>query len=317
MPVDENLSAILQRAFAGCRIVSCDGLNGGVSARATVVELETAEGAYRRVVVRRPSRATLPEARLAAKHEFALLQRCAGLGVASPTPCHYDDTSGAVVLEYVDGAPDFAPRHLPNALEQMATALAKIHAVPTSAALEFLPRRAETAERLVLDRPAQLDTSLNEPELRRVLKGLWPWPQHNADVLLHGDFWPGNLLFQDGRLAAVIDWEESERGDPLADLAITRLDLSWAFGDESMRTFTECYREQTHIDWRNLPHWDLCVALRPMSNLKRWAAAFAGAPISRPDITEQSMRAGHERFVQQALSALLNSQPLLSHGSDD
>lgn len=93
-------------------------------------------------------------------------------------------------------------------------------------------------------------------------------------------------------------------GDPLADLAITRLDLAWAFGEDAMFAFTDCYREQTRIDWRNLPRWDLCMALRPMSNLKRWAAAFAAPPISRPDITEQGMQACHQRFVAQALRAL-------------
>ena len=35
-----------------------------------------------------------------------------------------------------------------------------------------------------------------------------PPVQVNRPVLLHGDFWPGNILWRDGRLVAVIDWEK-------------------------------------------------------------------------------------------------------------
>jgi aminoglycoside phosphotransferase (APT) family kinase protein len=35
--------------------------------------------------------------------------------------------------------------------------------------------------------------------------------------LLHGDYWPDNTLWRDGRLVCVIDWEDAALGDPLAD----------------------------------------------------------------------------------------------------
>jgi aminoglycoside phosphotransferase (APT) family kinase protein len=122
--------------------------------------------------------------------------------------------------------------------------------------------------------------------------------------VLHGDYWPGNTLWREGQLVAVIDWEEAELGDPLADIAIARLDLLWAFGADAMELFTRCYREQSQLDWRNLPCWDLCVALRPMSNLARWAQSFVAPPIARPDVTEAHMRQAHHAFVAQALQRL-------------
>jgi aminoglycoside phosphotransferase (APT) family kinase protein len=39
-----------------------------------------------------------------------------------------------------------------------------------------------------------------------------------ADVWLHADLMPGNLLLRDGRLAAVIDWGTAGVGDPAVDL---------------------------------------------------------------------------------------------------
>ena len=43
-------------------------------------------------------------------------------------------------------------------------------------------------------------------------------PQHGA-AIVHGDYRLGNLLIDDGaRVAAVLDWELSTLGDPLADV---------------------------------------------------------------------------------------------------
>ena len=81
----------------------------------------------------------------------------------------------------------------------------------------------------------------------------------NADVLL-------NQLSNDGGdLVGVVDWEEACIGDPLADLAIARLDLLWAFGLEPMRAFTGRYAALSGLDLYDLPLWDLDAALRPVT----------------------------------------------------
>jgi aminoglycoside phosphotransferase (APT) family kinase protein len=108
----------------------------------------------------------------------------------------------------------------------------------------------------------------------------------------------------EGRLVAVLDWEEPAVGDPLADLAIARLDLAWAYGEAAMHRFTASYRDVSRLDWSRLPHWELWAALRPMSRLARWAPVYAAPPLCRPDISEASMQQGHRRFVEQALASL-------------
>lgn len=48
-----------------------------------------------------------------------------------------------------------------------------------------------------------------------------------ARTVVHGDFWPGNLLVSAGALTGVVDWEAAAtRGDPVRDLA--RFALSYA-----------------------------------------------------------------------------------------
>lgn len=302
--MDPDVPAILSRAFPDCRIESCEELRGGISCRALLVRLVLADGAARRVVVRRPSHGTRAETLRVLSCEHGVLTRCAALGVTAPRPCHLDMEAAALVLEYVDGAPDFAPRDVSDMLRQLAAQLARIHRVEPGAELGFLRLRRQSAGRNITRQPERFDASLDEQRIRAHLSRLWPWTQHNPDRLLHGDYWPGNVLWRDGRLVAVLDWEETELGDPLADIAVARLDLAWAFGVEAMEQFTRYYQEQSDLDWRNLPCWDLCVALRPMSHLARWAESFVAPPISRPDVTEQSMREMHQHFVAQALQRL-------------
>lgn len=115
-------------------------------------------------------------------------------------------------------------------------------------------------------------------------------------MLLHGDFWPGNTLWRDGGLAAVIDWEDAGYGDPLADLANGRLEIAMLLGVAAMREFTRHYRAlMGSLDYAALPVWDLCAALRPAGKMASWGLDPAALG---------SMRRRHREFTRQALAAL-------------
>ncbi|MGH2481418.1 MAG: phosphotransferase family protein, partial [Ktedonobacteraceae bacterium] len=130
---------------------------------------------------------------------------------------------------------------------------------------------------------------------RDALEAVWPLPQQNASVLLHGDFWPGNIVWNDGQLVAVIDWEDAASGDPLADVANGRLEILWAFGIDAMQSFTQQYQSMTTLDFTDLPYWDLCAALRPASKISEWGV---------DDTTEKTMRERHKWFVARAFEKL-------------
>ena len=301
-PPNRSLAAVVSQAFPTARLRWSKPLHGGVSARAIAFAVELEDGKVQKFVLRRPGAATPEAAKACVEREFAVLKHCRAQNLPTPEPYFVAGDQGGIVLEYIRGQPEFDRARAQALLEPMAKALAAIHRSP----LQGLPLAHRTAlvERDLAELPAELDSSLDEAGLRATLTELWPWPQHNPDALLHGDYWPGNLLWERGELAAVLDWEEPDIGDPLADLAIARLDLLWAFGEPAMDAFTEHYRKHTAIDWSYLPHWDLWAALRPMSNLKHWVTVYAKAPINRPDITEDSMCRDHRRFVERSLVAL-------------
>ncbi len=58
--------------------------------------------------------------------------------------------------------------------------------------------------------------------------------------VVHGDLIPGNLLVDDDRLAAVIDWGGAGRGDPAQDLA-----PAWSVLDASQRPV---FRAEADVD---------------------------------------------------------------------
>lgn len=153
-------------------------------------------------------------------------------GVPAPGPRYLDVPGKRLVVDFVDGAVEAAPADDAEFIAPFAAALAEIHRV--AADLSFLPERALTEV-----------------------------PRRNRPVLLHGDYWPGNTLWREGRLVAVVDWEDAAVGDPLADVANARLELLWARGAEAREEFTRRYRSLAPaVDFTDLPPWDCWAEAR-------------------------------------------------------
>ena len=118
------------------------------------------------------------------------------------------------------------------------------------------------------------------------------------ETLVHGDFWPGNLIWRDDELVGVVDWEEAHVGDPLCDVGISRLDMLWVGGWVAVEAFTQRYFECVQAE-AHLSQYDLRAALRPMENLDEWASAYP--KLGRTDITEAHMAARLREFIENAL----------------
>jgi aminoglycoside phosphotransferase (APT) family kinase protein len=278
----------------------------------TGLEIEGPDGEKKRMIVRQPGEWTLSQNPRAAECEFALLCLTRSLGLATPVPSFLDISSEIfprpyLVISYIEGQPEFAPVDLSGSIQQMAAHLAKIHACGSeNLDLSFFPDPARRFDGLFEAHPVAAPLSLEAGLIRDRLQPAWPIPQVNPPALLHGDFWPGNLLWHAGRLVAVIDWEDAAVGDPLNDLAISRLDILWIFGVEAMQAFTRQYQSMMALDARSLPYWDLYAALRLShmvgSSLSDWAAFFQ--PFGRPDITEKTIQDGYQFFIRQAIEHL-------------
>lgn len=297
----EKFQQVAQKIDPQSKLLRAWELKGGVSAQVTSLEIAQPDGQRKRMVVRQHGGVDLKQNPHAAADEFKLLQILQSEGLAAPAP-YFVDQSGEIfptpyiVIEYIEGKTEFAPADLSDLILQLALQLSRIHQVDCSTLdLSFLPPPEQSYAATLSERPPNVDESLGEGRIRDTLEAVWPLPRRNEAVLLHGDFWPGNVLWKDDRLVAVVDWEDAALGDPLADLANTRLELLWAWGIDATYDFTQHYRSMTNIDFTNLPYWDLCAALRAASRIGEWALDA---------ITEQTMREGLRLFSTQALETL-------------
>jgi aminoglycoside phosphotransferase (APT) family kinase protein len=261
----ELFEQLVQRIAPNSKLLRTWQLKGGVSAQVTALEIVLPDGQTKKMIVRRHGDEDLRRNPHVAADEFKLLQLLQTAGLATPKPYHLDQSGEIfatpyIVIEYIEGKPEFMPSNLNDFILQLATHLTKIHSIDDSKLdLSFLPQQAKRISKWFEERPGHLDQSLDEGRIREALESVWPLSQLNKSVLLHGDFWPGNILWKDGQLVAIIDWEDAELGDPLADLANSRHEILWAFGIDAMHSFTHHYTSMTTIDFTYLPYWDLTL----------------------------------------------------------
>ena len=290
---DARLERLIRRVAPGSRLRRAWPLQGGVSAQTTALEIERPDGGIETLVVRRHGKGDLARNPNVAADELALLQVLHAAGFAVPRPRHVAPageifSTPCVVLDHVEGRTELAPRDLDAYLARVATWLAELHAFATDR-VPFLRRTEASAI------AREVDPSALPGAAAATLRRMPPPVQVNRPVLLHGDFWPGNILWRDGRLVAVIDWEDASIGDPLLDLAVSRLELLWAFGADAMRRFTDLYGGLAAVDLGNLAQWDLYVAAGAAGDLANWGLDAA---------VEQAMREQLAWFADRACARL-------------
>lgn len=280
-------------------------LKGGISARMTALEIALSDGSTRKMIVRRPGEWAVEKHPDLCVTDFITLNLVRPLGLGAPEPLYLDETREIFpepycVTEYIEGETAHHVKDpIPVALK-MAERLVKIHSIsPGSHDLSLLERQSDRPADRFKIMPDRLNDALGERQVREALGKVWPLPELNPPTLLHGDFWPGNILWREGEIVGVLDWEECEVGEPLSDLAISRLDCYWAYGEDAMVALTDAYARLSGREMSQLPYWDLWASLRPMHALPIWAAG--SAEIGRDDMTEEMMGNGLKWFIERAL----------------
>ena len=305
-----KLERLATRIREGARLADWRSMTGGSSALTLELELRSANGNSESVVLRRYGERDLRQNPRVAECEFRLLGVAERLGLPVPMPVllgEPDDDwpTPFVVIERVDGKPDFAPSDLDYHLRRLAETLAAIHRVDTQVdGLGFLPSQADSMAAVVREASPDADDTLFLRRISDALRAASPFPGRNPPTLLHGDYWPGNVLWKDGELAAIIDWEDAKTGDPLSDLANARLEVLWAFGWEAMSRFTRLYLDAARVDDTSLLYWDMFAVLVIASNFETIAEGWAPAPMPDRAADELELRERLRQFAEAALSRL-------------
>jgi aminoglycoside phosphotransferase (APT) family kinase protein len=80
-------------------------------------------------------------------------------------------------------------------------------------------------------------------------------------TVIHRDYHPGNVLWQDGRVSGVIDWVNTSVGCPWADVGHCRVNIASELGQPAADRFVELYRAAAGRGDDYHPYWDIAAAV--------------------------------------------------------
>jgi aminoglycoside phosphotransferase (APT) family kinase protein len=288
---------LLQRLYPGSRLIGHQPLTGGVSAQIERLDVVHADGSTGKLVLRHFDAGVWKSlSNDVISQEYRLLCALYVRGLPVPEPLYLDISSQLVpapllVMRYVEGVTEIAEPDLPHAVTEMAKLLAQLHSLdPKALALPPLPQRENPIEQLPQYLPAGEEWDVVRQALPRYRIA------EAEPSLLHGDYWPGNLLWADGRIVALIDWEDAALGPPVSDLACARSELNALYGMDAAESFTHEYLARRTSELTDLAVWDLYVSCAALSSMHRW-----GLPLA----VEQARRARTEHFAERAMARIL------------
>jgi aminoglycoside phosphotransferase (APT) family kinase protein len=293
LPPREAVEWVRRSVDRGGRVLSIEPLAGGMSHGNHLIRVETAHSTHE-VVLRRWVRPDWRET----DPEFSPAQEAAAYGLlassAVSAPCLLaTDTEPiecdvpAILLTRMPGTRPTKPANMSSFLAQLAAALQLVHEIsPRLASLTLPPYR-----------PYYVRDQLRAPAWTRwpsawecaIEMATGPEPAEPA-VFIHRDYHPGNTLWADDELTAIVDWTTASWGSRSVDLAHMRANLAMSFGVEAADGFLSAYRSVVGLPADLDPYWDLRVAVDFLPEL-------------RSEISPQLARL--DDFVARAVAALL------------
>ena len=176
----------------------------------------------------------------------------------------------------------------------LAETMARLHALDPAVVAELpaevgvatvLEELAERIRPLALEGFASAVAWLNEHR-----------PVERTRVICHGDLHPFNLVIENGRASAVLDWTNAVLADPAYDAAYTfqllalwpvavpglpRGLLKLAAGRLAARRFLNEYRRRARVETGALGWYEALHSLRLLTRVARWRTGITRPPRAR------------------------------------
>lgn len=302
------LARLVEQIESKGRLAGRRRLRGGVGARMDVLVIARPDGPRRTVTLRRFPRSNRSSQPAHVAHEFAVLRLVERLGLPAPRPLWLDAEGElfgvpAMALTYLPGGPVYIPSRLQPWADELARALAEVHAVtPARHDLSLLGvqgrdgvRRQLRERRRRAREHSELAREVHAALVRDIDRVAWPAP-----TLVHDDFWPGNTVWHRGRLTAIVDWTHGEVGDPRTDIAQCRIDLALILDQHAANVFLAAYQARAPRPLPDVWYFDLLRGLAALLSYEFWLPGYHDAGLTH--VTKRCARGRIEAFLRRALA---------------
>jgi len=274
LPSVTNIAVLLQELTPGSRLVDMRLLDGSFSNSTAVITAVNPANHTQQLVVRCYAIFGNYDRGEKAQREFETLKLLAAHQIPAPEPLFLDMTgetlgSPGIVTSFVAGRQVIDPEDVTGWVQELAQTLARIHAIPVTAVEHsfLLDAQSEVTWFCRSERtPDYMQAHPAGETIWRGVRHLLPMIQPVPPSLVHVDYWTGNILWADGKITAVLDWEEAAWGDPGYDVAYIRAELALLGGLPLADQFLKAYEAACGRAVVNLPLWELAAAVRFMEN---------------------------------------------------
>ncbi|WP_211116701.1 phosphotransferase family protein [Glycomyces buryatensis] len=161
----------------------------------------------------------------------------------------------------VTGSSAWSARASADRLRAAGAAIARVHQIP----------QAPSGHLPVRPRPIAVDDFARERRMGRMpatplleradalIQGIAAMP--GPTVFVHGDVWPGNMMWRGSVCRALIDWKTAGVGDPGVDLGELRKQVAMANGPDAPRYVLEGWERASGFRAGEVAYWDAVAAL--------------------------------------------------------
>ena len=300
----ERAQFIVQTVAPGYRLVSVKYAPASFTNDVRFFECQTSEGNADRLVVKfmvdqpaysiRNAIAHYHALRLAREHE-----------IPAPEPIYLDETGrtlGApgLVMRFIPGRQVWNPVDPEAWAQSQARMLLKIHSIRPSRIYrdKLFDGNRETLYFLDGDMPERLGGHPLSADIFRVVTELKSSLVPVIPVLVHLDYWQGNVLWENDAISAIVDWDFAGYGDPAIDVAYFRMNMYLRGIKSAAGTFLDEYERDSGQKVMNLGFRELAAAAQPLPNPISWLTSEMGG---KPVNYEESQR-DYREFVTEAIS---------------
>ena len=296
---------ILETVAPGHRVRAVVPAKGAFTNAVHILDARSPSGRALRLVVKRMMESPDPRRAIA---EFHALRIARKHDLPAPEPLLLDasgETLGkpGVVTTFVEGEQIANPKDVVGWSNRLADLMLSIHDVNLSAEDKRHLYDGST-EGLYFLEDSWTETKSGHP-LSESIYATIREGQHRvravAPAFLHMDFWPGNVLWLNGRISAVLDWDVAAWGDPAIDIGYFRMNMHLRGLKEAANHFLQHYQAESGTV-QNLAFWELAAAARPLPDPAAWIPASRRQGLLNR--TNCPAETGYAEFVAHAIQSV-------------